>query len=73
MSSVKKVEGTENYLNLAKERKLCQNEIPYQDCLAEEYSQKSFETCKCIPFRLNDFNAKVQNPEFPKLVSLNVY
>ena len=58
MSSVKQIEGTANYLDLAEKKDLCQNDTSIQDCMAEKFYEKSLN-CKCVPFKLIDFYPKV--------------
>ena len=63
MSSVKQIEGTANYLDLAEKKDLCQNDTSIQDCMAEKFYEKSLN-CKCVPFKLIDF--------YPKVLSFNI-
>lgn len=60
LAAIKKVEGTEDYLSLAKKRNLCQTEQSMQDCLADKFHQESLKVCKCIPFSLKGFYPEVK-------------
>ena len=60
MSSLKVVTGSEAYLKLALQKKLCQNTFSLQDCQEKEFKHESTETCKCIPYALRQFYDKVR-------------
>ena len=59
MAAIKKIDGTEDYLKLAKENNHCQTDQSMQDCLAEIFHKESLKICKCIPFNLKAFYLKV--------------
>ena len=59
MASIKQIAGIDDYLNLAKEKNICQNEKSTQDCLAEKFHEESLKLCGCIPFGLREFYLKV--------------
>ena len=60
MSAMKKVEGTDDYLDLARKKSLCQTEETMQACQADKFHEESLKRCKCIPFRLKGFYPKVK-------------
>ena len=59
MAAIRQIAGTDDYLNLAKEKNICQTEKSTQDCLAEKFQEESLELCGCIPFRLTEFYPRV--------------
>ena len=54
MAAIRQIAGTDDYLNLAKQKNICQNEKSTQDCLAEKFQEESLKLCGCIPFRLKE-------------------
>ena len=59
MTSVKEVDGTEDFMDFAKEKNLCQNEKSFQDCLTETFMHDSLMMCKCVPFGVKLYDSQV--------------
>ena len=65
LTDVKEMDGTEAFLNLADKDKGCQNEETLVDCKAKEYLKIGRNSCKCVPFHLRSFSARVRYFMFP--------
>ena len=61
MSSLKVVEGSTGFLELAKEKKLCQNDETLQDCMKKKFEEKSFQVCGCVPLGIYNLTSMVRN------------
>ena len=53
LSSLKKISGTENFMNLDKRVKKCQEQT-YENCQTAKTLQALQEKCSCLPFELKN-------------------
>ena len=60
LSSVKEVEGTEEYLKMAERSGQCQNKETHQECGARHF-QQLVQQCGCVPFNLRNFASQVSD------------
>ena len=59
LSDVMEIDGTEEYLKVAEETGICQNQESQESCLAKEYLAKGLEQCSCTPYKLRDYAKNV--------------
>ena len=52
LTSVKEIDGTEDFFVFAETNQLCQNKESYQDCLMTDYMRQGLELCNCTPEKL---------------------
>ena len=49
LTSVKEIDGTEAFLALDDDIKLCQNEETLADCSTNDLMKTRLDLCKCVP------------------------
>ena len=54
LTSIKEIDGTEQYLIFAEKEGKCQNKESQESCLAREYLREGLEQCSCIPYKLRE-------------------
>ena len=68
LSSVKKIEVTDEYLRLDENTRKCQHTEPYDSCTTRKYFEIHQEKCKCASYALRKFGT---NQVFPQLLYNN--
>ena len=59
LTSVKEIDGTEAFLSLDDDIKLCQNEETLADCSTKDFMKRNLDLCKCVPYKLRNFSKQV--------------
>jgi hypothetical protein len=62
LTSVKEIDGTEAFLALDNDIKVCQNEETLADCSTKKLIKTSLDLCKCVPYKLRNCSKQVNIP-----------
>ena len=62
MNVIKEVQVTDSFLGLDQSDRKCQDDEPYEDCVAESFIKAIAHKCNCLPFNLiSEVNMKVKD------------
>ena len=59
LSSVKAIDGTEEYMKLAEKSGQCQNKEAQESCLTRAYFSQGMKQCSCVPYLLRNYSKEV--------------
>ena len=62
LSSVKVIDGTDDYIYMAEKGGQCQDKESYQACLSREYLRQGLDQCSCTPYKFRNYAKGVIKP-----------